>query len=173
MTFDSQSGGLTAHEILNHWREESLADIIFSYGEEHFSRRIAKEIVASRDARPIETTDDLVEIIRRAVPLWYAHKRLHFATKTFQALRITVNDELGAIQDGLLKAWKYLNPDGRIAVISFHSLEARLVKNQFKFWIRDGIGEVITKKAIKPNRQEILTNPRSRSAQLRIIKKIK
>lgn len=175
MSFDVREtpGKLTAEEIVNHWREESLADIIFGYGEEHFARRIAKEIVLARRREPIKTTEELVEIIRRAVPAWYTHKRLHFATKTFQALRITVNDELGAIRTGLLKAWQHLKPEGRIAVISFHSLEARLVKNQFKLWDQSGVGHLITKNTIKPSRQEILTNPRSRSAQLRIIQKLK
>lgn len=174
MTFaaDETPGRLTAYEIVNTWREASLADIIYGYGEEHFSRQIAKGIVEARKLNPIATTDQLVEVIRQAVPVWYTHKRLHFATKTFQALRITVNDELGAIKEGLTKAWSYLKPGGRIAVISFHSLEARLVKTQFKSWTTDGAGELVTKKAIKPSREEEVANPRSRSAQLKIIKKI-
>jgi 16S rRNA (cytosine1402-N4)-methyltransferase len=173
MSFNSQDtpGKLTAHEIVNNWREESLVDIIYGYGEEHFSRRIAKAIVEARKLGPIATTNQLVEVIRGAVPVWYTHKRLHFATKTFQALRITVNDELGAIKEGLTKAWKHLKPGGRIAVISFHSLEARLVKTQFKSWVESGAGELVTRKTIKPSRAEELVNPRSRSAQLKIIKK--
>jgi 16S rRNA (cytosine1402-N4)-methyltransferase len=174
MSFDSKDtpGKLTAYEIVNNWREESLADIIYGYGEESFSRQIAKGIVEARKLDPIATTDQLVEVIRQSVPAWYTHKRLHFATKTFQALRITVNDELGAIKEALVKAWIHLKPGGRIAVISFHSLEARLVKTQFKLWTTDGAGELVTKKAIKPSREEEVANPRSRSAQLKIIKKI-
>lgn len=175
MSFDAKNtpGKLTALEIVNNWREASLADIIYGYGEEYFSRQIAKAIVGARKLEPITTTEDLVEVIRQAVPTWYTHKRLHFATKTFQALRITVNDELGAIKEGLAKAWQYLKPNGRIAVISFHSLEARLVKNQFKSWVASGEGELVTKKAVKPSRAEEVANPRSRSAQLKIIRKIK
>lgn len=175
MTFakDDQSGALTAYEIVNRWRESTLADVIYGYGEERFARRIARAIVESRERGAITTTGQLTEIIRQAVPIWYTHKRLHFATKTFQALRMAVNDELGALKEGLAKAWAHLKVGGRIAVISFHSLEARQVKEQFKAWVAEGVGDLITKKAVKPSRAEILSNPRSRSAQLRIIQKIK
>lgn len=174
MTFAAtpSPGALTAEEILNHWREESLADVIFGYGEEHFARRIAKAIVKAREQAPLQSTSDLVEVIRGAVPVWYTHRRLHFATKTFQALRIAVNDELGSLKLGLAAAWKHLRSGGRLAVISFHSLEARIVKNQFQLWNDEGTGHLITKNVTKPSRAEVLANPRSRSAQLRIIQKI-
>ena len=163
---------VTAEEAVNDWAEESLADIIYGFGEEHFSRRIAKAIVEARAIKPIKTTSELVAIIEQAVPIWYRKRKLHPATKTFQALRIAVNDELGAIQSALPAIWQRLNPGGRLAVISFHSLEARIVKD----WMREkktaGEGVLLTKKAVKPDREEELANPRSRSAQLRVIKKV-
>lgn len=164
---------LTAREIVNEWSEESLADIIYGYGEERLSRRIAKAIVETRAKKPILTTFDLVEVIRQAVPVFYTKKRIHFATKTFQALRITTNDEIGALRDGLAGTWEKLSDGGRVAALSFHSLESRTVKNFFKTKIAEGAGKLINKKAISPNRDEELLNPRSRSAQLRVIQKIK
>ncbi len=163
---------LTARRVVNEWPEEDLADLIFRYGEERFSRKIAKAIREARQDQPIETTTQLVEVIKSAVPEWYTHRRLHFATKTFQALRLAVNDELGALEEGLGAIWRHLAPNGRLAVISFHSLEARLVKNFFKARKLASEGVILTKHAIKPSRDEVLSNPRARSAQLRIIKKI-
>ncbi len=168
----TDAGRLTAHEIVNHWRAESLTDIIEGYGEERFARRIAEAIVAAREFGPIESSLQLAEIIRAAVPAWYRHGRIHPATRTFQALRIATNDELGAVAEGLAKAWNALKPGGRLAVITFHSLEARLVKEQFKHWITAGQAELVTKKAIKPSWTEVRTNPRARSAQLRVITKL-
>ncbi len=174
MTLTSQINEktLTAKEIVNEWSEESLADIIYGYGEERFSRRIARAIVEARKVRPIKTTFDLVEIIRQTVPVFYTKKRIHFATKTFQALRITVNDEIGALKEGLTGAWEKLSDGGRVAVLSFQSLESRTVKNFFKIKIADGEGRLVNKKVIKPSREEEIANPRSRSAQLRVLQKI-
>jgi len=163
---------LTAREIVNTWDEENIADIIYGYGEERLSRRIAKAIVEARKIKPIETTFELVEVIRQAVPVFYTKKRIHFATKTFQALRITVNDEIGALRDGLTGAWEKLSSGGRVAVLSFHSLEARAVKEFFKAKVAEGTGKLVNKKIVKPSREEELTNPRSRSAQLRVITKV-
>lgn len=163
---------LTAKEIVNTWAEESIADIIYGYGEERLSRRIAKAIVEARAKKSIETTFDLVEIIKTAMPANRLHGKTHFATKTFQALRITVNDEIGALKEGLAGAWQKLSHGGRVAAISFHSLEARTVKNFFKDKVIAGEGKLINKKAIGPTRAEELSNPRSRSAQLRVIEKI-
>lgn len=163
---------LTAREIVNTWAEESLADIIYGYGEERLSRRIAKAVVEARKEKPIETTFDLVEIIKGAMPTARLHGKTHFATKTFQALRITVNDEIGALKEGLAGAWQKLSHGGRVAAISFHSLEARTVKNFFKEKVASGEGRLVNKKAIGPEREEELSNPRSRSAQLRVIEKI-
>lgn len=165
-------GRLTAAEIVNGWREESLADVIYGYGEERLARRIARAIVTARRGGPLETTAQLVAVIREAVPAWYRHGRKHFATRTFQALRIAVNDELGALQAGLEQLWPRLASGGRLAVITFHSLEARVVKSAFRSWLARGEGRQLAKKAIRPGRQEIISNPRSRSAQLRLIKKL-
>jgi 16S rRNA (cytosine1402-N4)-methyltransferase len=164
---------LTAKEIVNTWAEESLADIIYGYGEERLSRRIAKAIVETRKKREIQTTFDLVEVIKSAMPSNRLHGKTHFATKTFQALRITVNDEIGALKEGLAGAWIKTSCGGRVAAISFHSLEARTVKNFFKDKVASGEGRLINKKAISPEREEEVANPRSRSAQLRVIEKIK
>lgn len=163
---------LTAMNVVNSMREDELADIIYTFGEEKFSRRIANAIVTARRKKRIETTFELVEIIQNSVPAFYKNSRLNPATKTFQALRIYVNDELGAIKQGLESAWKILAKDGRIAVITFHSLEDRIVKNFFKQKSIEGVGVLINKKPIIPTREEIITNPRSRSAKLRIIQKI-
>lgn len=168
-----ESDTLTAEEVVNSTRENELADIIFKYGEESFSRQIAKAIVTARRKKRIETTFELADIIKNAVPGFYRNGRINPATKTFQALRIYVNDELGAIEEGLVNAWKILSPGGRIATITFHSLEDRIVKNYFrKLAKEDKVAELITKKPITPTRTEVLQNPRSRSAKLRIIKKI-
>ena len=163
---------LTAKEIVNTWAEESLADIIYGYGEERLSRKIAKAIVEARAEKPIETTKDLVTVIEKVMPASRRHGKIHFATKTFQALRITVNDELGALREGLAGAWIKLAIGGRLAVISFHSLEARIVKDFYKEKLKLGEGQLLTKRAVKPSREEEIENPRSRSAQLRVIKKI-
>ena len=162
---------LTAREIVNSWREEELANAIFEYGEERFSRRIAKAIVTARRKEAIATTFELVDIIRGSVPGSYRNGRLNPATRTFQALRIATNDELGALKDGLQGAWNILKPGGRIAVITFHSLEDRIVKNMFREWGKEE-GKIITKKPIVPGEEEISTNPRSRSSKLRIIQKL-
>ena len=162
---------LTAREIVNSWDEENIADIIYGYGGETFSRHIASKIVESRKEKSIETTQDLVSVIEKAVPSWYKHKKIHFATKTFQALRITVNDEIGALKEVLPKAIEALEENGRLAVISFHSIEDRIVKQYFREQKESEIGTIITKKPIVPSRDEVKTNPRSRSAKLRIFEK--
>lgn len=174
MTLDAKpnADSLTAYEIVNSWQEETLADIIYAYGQERFARKIAQAIVLARGNTPIKTTGELVSVIQNAIPARYQRGKRHFATKTFQALRIAVNDELGALETVLPLAWEKLNLNGRLAIITFHSLEARIVKNFFRQLVANQAGEILTKHAIKPSREESLTNPRSRSAQLRIIKKI-
>jgi 16S rRNA (cytosine1402-N4)-methyltransferase len=174
MTFqkEGKSGGFTAEEIVNSWDEENIADIIYGYGGEQFSRRIAKGVVDSRKLEPIKTTFQLVKIIGDSVPEFYKRKKIHFATKTFQAIRITVNDEIGALKEAIDKAWKALSPGGRLAIISFHELEDRIVKNFFRDKKSEGKALVITKKPIVPTDDEILMNSRSRSAKLRIAEKI-
>ena len=165
---------LTAKEIVNNWGEKELADAIWQYGEERFSRRIAKNIARRREIKPIETTFELVDVIRESVPGVYRNShRINCATRTFQALRIAVNDELGALKEGIEKATDRLADGGRLAVISFHSLEDRIVKNYFKEMSAKGEGKIITKKPIVPTEEEIKNNSRSRSAKLRLMEKIK
>ena len=174
MTFqrDPGTGDLIARDILNSWREDQIADVIFGYGEERFARRIARSVVERRVRAPFKTTTELVEAIRDAVPWWYRKKRIHFATRTFQALRIAVNDELGALREGLEKALQRLTSGGRLAVISFHSIEDRIVKRFMSEMNRAGSGVILTKKPIIPSREEVRRNPRSRSAKLRIFEKL-
>ena len=163
---------LTAIDIVNDWSEKSLADIIYGYGEERFSRKIAKGITEAREMKRIETTFDLMDVIGSSVPLAYKRGRIHFATKTFQALRIAVNDELGTLKDGLEKGFDVLKKDGRMAVISFHSLEDRITKRFYKDKENEGKAKLIKKKPIIADREELKNNNRARSAKLRILEKI-
>jgi len=163
--------GFTARDIVNGWEEKVIADVLFGYGEERYARRIAKAIVARRKEFPLETTFELVELIKDAVPPAYRHGRLHPATKTFQALRIAVNDELKALEAGLAAAWRHLACGGRIAVITFHSIEDRLVKRYFAALVKTD-GKLLLKKPLTPGRAELAANPRARSAKLRAIEKI-
>ncbi len=164
---------LTTYDVVNTWSEESLADIIYGYGEDKQARRIAKFIVDERHQKEIKTTFELVAIIEKAIPAKFRKGKIHFATKTFQALRIAVNDELGALSEGLEKGFDILGAGGRIAVISFHSLEDRVVKKFFKQKVDEGVGILVNKKVITAKDEEIKENSRSRSAKLRIIEKIK
>ena len=174
MTFskDSDEGLFTAIEILNEWDEGNIVEILNGYGEEEYAKKIAKAIVSERKVKPIRTTFHLVEVISSAVPYKYKNRKIHFATKTFQALRIAVNDEIAVLREGLRKSFERLSPNGRLVVISFHSLEDRAVKRFFKEKEEEGEGEMITKKPITPSAKEVAENPRSRSAKLRVIKKI-
>jgi 16S rRNA (cytosine1402-N4)-methyltransferase len=156
-----RSQRITAAEIVNHWKEVSLADLIYEYGEERFSRRIAKTIVQQR---PFQTTTELAEAIASTVPGKYRHGRIHPATRTFQALRIEVNQELKSLEKFIAQAPLWLKPGGKIGIISFHSLEDRIVKHCFR---GSELLTVITKKPIIADRDEQRTNPRSRSAKLR------
>lgn len=159
---------LTAQTILNVWSEETLSTIISSYGEERYARRIAAAIVAARERTPFERVGQLVEVVAAAVPRRHYY-RLHPATKTFQALRIAVNDELGALQQTLEDGWSALAAGGHVAIISFHSLEDRIVKRFFRQEAKTGRATLVTKKPIIPTREETIANPRARSAKLRII----
>ncbi len=173
MTFSEDNQKVDAQVILNNWSEETIADILYGYSDERYSRRIAKAVVSARKIKPIMTTFDLVEIIRSAVPAVYQRGKTHFATKTFQALRIAVNDEITALKDGMRKGWELLNIGGRMAIISFHSVEDREVKFFFKNKSKNEEGKLINKKPIIPTDEEVRENPRSRSAKLRVIEKIK
>lgn len=172
MKKDPEGDDLTAYEIVNNWSEETLADIIYGFGEERFSRKIAKAIVEARIEKKIETTFDLVAIIEKSVGRFYKGKKINPSTRTFQALRIATNSELSNLEKVIQKGFNRLNHGGHMAIITFHSLEDRIVKKAFKELKIKGYADVITKKPIIPNEEEIKSNPRSRSAKLRIIKKI-
>lgn len=184
MRMDTFSGGITAAEVVNEFSEQQIADIIFKFGDEGRSRRIAREIVRARDHAPIERTSELAEIVSRALHGRGASK-LHPATRTFQALRIYINDELGELESGL-RAWtSLLRPGGKMAVVSFHSLEDRIVK-VFMREVSGSAGqgsrhlplvassrpapllELIGRKVRKPSATESASNPRARSARLRV-----
>ncbi|NTY01786.1 16S rRNA (cytosine(1402)-N(4))-methyltransferase RsmH [Deinococcus sp. JMULE3] len=157
----SQSGE-SAADVVNEYDAEELASIIYEYGEDRLSRRIARAILAAREQAPIETTVQLADIVKRAYPGF--SKGIHPARRTFQALRIHVNDELGALRDGLAAAETLLAPGGRLAVISFHSLEDRIVK---RFLLGSEVLEPLTKRPVVAAEEEQETNPRARSAKLR------
>ncbi|MBD2139371.1 16S rRNA (cytosine(1402)-N(4))-methyltransferase RsmH [Anabaena sp. FACHB-1237] len=161
----NQTQSLTATDIINEWDEQELANIFFKYGEERLSRKIARRIV---EKRPFDTTTELANEIFYSVPPKYRHGRIHPATRIFQALRIAVNNELQVLETLIEKAPLSLIPGGRIAIISFHSLEDRITKHGLR---NSELLTVITKKPIIANEQEISENPRSRSAKLRIAEK--
>ena len=163
---------LTAEKIVNFYSENDLEKIFKEYGEERFAKEIAKEIIAERRNQEIKTTFQLVNIIKRAIPERYQHQKIHLGTRVFQALRIAVNDELNNIQKGLEQALNIADSGTRVVVISFHSLEDRIVKNFIKEKESKNLIQGLTKKPISPKRQEIIINPRSRSAKLRAFKKI-
>lgn len=162
---------LTAEKIVNTWQESSIADVIYGWGEERYSRQIARGIVNARAKKVIQTSRELASIIEESVPYFYRRGKIHPATKTFQALRIAVNDEIGALKKGLSTAWKMLDSGGRLAVITFHSVEDREVKRLMLEWSKED-GERLTKSPIRPSEEEIKGNPRSRSAKLRVIRKL-
>ena len=176
----------SAYDVVNFYSEERLANVIYEYGEERFSRQIAKKICESRKNKEIETTNELVEIIKQVIP--YTKNGGHPAKKTFQAIRIEVNDELKPLYDTIINSIKMLNEGGRLCVITFHSLEDRLVKNAFNDCIgkctcppgipycvcgNKKLGNIITKKPILPSEKELMSNSRSASAKLRIFEKEK
>ena len=176
---------LTAAEVVNSFSEKELADIFWKYGEERYSRQIAKNIIKERNPRTksaswrigagqgkkrILTTFELVEIIKKAVPKNYEQGRIHPATKVFQALRIYVNGELDNLEKLLKNLTAVLKPNGRAVIISFHSLEDRLVKNNFRQMVKERKAEFLAKKPIRPSIEEIRNNLRARSAKMRAIK---
>ncbi|GAB6065578.1 16S rRNA (cytosine(1402)-N(4))-methyltransferase RsmH [Aquifex pyrophilus] len=163
---------LTAYKVVNTYPERELIRILKEYGEEKFAVRIAKAIVNRREKKPIETTGELVEVIMSTVPEFYKHGRIHPATKTFQAIRIEVNRELESLEEALYKTPEHLNPRGRLVVISFHSLEDRIVKRFMKEKEKEGVFRILTKKPITPSEEEIRENPASRSAKLRAAERV-
>jgi 16S rRNA (cytosine1402-N4)-methyltransferase len=173
MRMDQSTSG-TAADLINRWPEAQLADAIFQFGEERFSRRIARAIVRARDRHPLARTKELVSVIEGAVPANYRHGRLHCATRTFQAVRIAVNQELDCLEPALRDAVDVLSPGGRICVISFHSLEDRIVKHTFRALSGkdDPALVVLTKKPQVSTSEELDRNPRSRSAKLRAAQRV-
>ena len=162
--------GETAEQVVNHIDERELADVIYEFGEERRSRRIARAIVRSR---PIRTTTQLVEVVSAAArSMKYKHERIHPATRTFQALRIFVNRELDDLKALLEAAPRVLKPGGRLVVISFHSLEDRIVKDAMREGAKEGWYELLTKKPVTASEEEIDRNPRSRSAKMRAAEKV-
>jgi 16S rRNA (cytosine1402-N4)-methyltransferase len=166
MRFDPESSsGSTAAELVNTLPPDALEQVIRQYGEERQARTIARAIVETRARQPIKSVGDLVSAIARVT---HRRGRLHPATRTFQALRLAVNDELGRLQRFLPQAVAALMPGGRLAVISFHSLEDRIVKQFFRKQAADGQVRILTKHPAAPGFAEVTTNPRSRSAKLRV-----
>jgi 16S rRNA (cytosine1402-N4)-methyltransferase len=173
MTYGAASDyAFTAKDIVNDWAESDIANVLYGYGEEHYSRRIAKAIVEYRTTKVIETGAELAEIIAKAVPAGYRKGKINPATKSFQGLRIAVNDEFSVLETFIATAFAHLKPGGRLAIISFHSLEDRIVKLAFRAYTHDQIGALVTKKPIVASEAELKTNPRARSAKLRIIQKL-
>lgn len=164
--------GVSVKEILNYWPEKEIEKILKEFAQEKFAKRIAREIEKERKRKKIETTFQLVEIIKRATPKWYHRQRIHFATKSFQALRIAVNKELENLRIALPQSLEILEKGGKIVIISFHSLEDKIVKNFLKVKEKEGKLKILTKKPIRPSLKEIKINPRSRSARLRAGEKI-
>lgn len=162
---------VTAADIINEWDEADIANVLYGYGEERASRRLASAIVTARSHGAITTSGQLAAIIEQAYPKrgW---QRIHPATKTFQALRIAVNDELSVLEVFLKDAFAALTPTGRLAIITFHSLEDRIVKHTFRTFTEENRGTLITKKPITATPEALQANPRARSAKLRIIEKV-
>lgn len=182
-----QQGLLTAADIVNMWEEREISRIISDYGEEKFARAIAKRLVKVRAERPIETTGQLVELIKEAIPAAARRSGPHPAKRTFQALRIAVNDELGAEEDALQQAIRLVHAGGRVSVITFHSLEDRICKQAFAQHLpkctcppdfplcicnHKGSLKLVNRKPIVPSEEELTANPRSRSAKLRVAEKL-
>lgn len=163
---------ISGYDIVNRYKESDLSDIIWRFGEERFHRKIARFIVEARAGKPIETTHELAEIVHRAIGSRGGKSKIDPATRTFQAIRIAVNDELGTLEEGLKKMVSWLDIGARICVISFHSLEDRIVKNLFKGYAALGVLKVITKKPLRPGDEEVIINPRSRSGRLRVAERI-
>ena len=156
--------GAKAADLVNQMSERELADLIFKLGEERHSRRIARAIVKGR---PYRLTTELAQVVTRAIPSRAAFLHLHPATRTFQALRLAVNRELECLESLLAQALGVLKPGGRVVILSFHSLEDRMVKRAFQTWQRQGRAQILTRKVVRPSEEEVRANPRSRSAKLR------
>lgn len=163
----SKDADLTAEDVIMKLSRKEIEDILINYGEERFAKSIAESIVREREKRPIRTTTDLAELVERIYRAKRVRTRIHPATKTFMALRIFVNKEIDNLKALMEKIPSFAKSGTRVGVISFHSLEDRVVKESFKMWQKDGLGEILTKKPIVPSERESILNPRSRSAKFR------
>jgi 16S rRNA (cytosine1402-N4)-methyltransferase len=172
MRFNPETNPLTAGRILNEQPVEELERILTEYGEEQFAGQIAAAVGLTRRAAPLRTTSELVALIEATVPPWYRHRKIHCATKTFQALRVAVNDELVNVLKGVAAAIRVLKPGGRLLVISFQGSEDKIVRELFKEQAKEGLIEWVTRKTIRPTWAQIKENPRSRSAKLKIVTKL-
>lgn len=172
MRFNPETQSLTAGTIINEWSVEDLERMIDMYGEEQFAGQIAAAVDIARRAAPLRTTTDLVAVIESAVPPWYRRQKIHPATKTFQALRVVVNDELKNVEEGIAAAVRTVKPGGRILVISFQGAEDKIVREFFKAKAKEGVIRWVTRSTIRPSWPEVQANPRARSAKLKIVEKI-
>lgn len=168
-----RSGFISAYDLVNNLTEEEIASILWKFGQERFSRRIAAAIVRSRRQSPITSTKELSDIIVRSLPTKFRFHRIHPATRSFQALRIAVNRELDSLEEAIKKAVLYLNKGGKICVISFHSLEDKIIKENFRELARTDLYRLVFKKVWRPTEEEVRDNPRSRSARMRVIERVK
>jgi len=159
---------IQAYDLINNLNEEEISSLLWSFGQERFHNRIAHLLVSERQKAPISSTSQVVDIVLKAIPHHYRFTRIHPATRTFQALRIAVNRELEALDEGIKKAIDLIKPQGRIAVISFHSLEDRIVKINFRSAYSQGRLKIITPKPLRPSQEELNQNPSCRSARLRV-----
>ncbi len=171
MRFNPQTESLTAGQIVNEYAQDELEQVLVEYGEEQFAGQIAAAVVIARRTAPLRTTSQLVAVIEGAVPAWYRHRKIHPATKTFQALRVAVNHELENVKEGVSAAIRVLRPGGRLLVISFQGAEDKIVRELFKDAAKVGTIQWVTRKTIRPTWDEIKTNPRARSAKLKIVEK--
>lgn len=170
MTFgEADNYAFTAHDIVNSWAEEDIANVLYGYGDERYSRKIARAIIEKRKLKPIDTAEELAELIADCLPRNPFKKGIHPATKSFQALRIAVNDELKVLETFIDKASSFLALEGRLAIITFHSIEDRIVKLKFRELVEAGGFRLVNKKPLTASEEELKANPRSRSAKLRII----
>ncbi|HLF17317.1 MAG TPA: 16S rRNA (cytosine(1402)-N(4))-methyltransferase RsmH [Candidatus Omnitrophota bacterium] len=168
----NQQSRITAYDLINSLSEHEIAKILREYGEERWHLRIARNIVRQRALSPIRTTDDLKQIVVKSMPPHQRHQKIHPATRTFQAFRIAVNRELEEVETAIDKCMEHLAPGGRLVVISFHSLEDRIVKQKFRLFARMGLARMLTKKPLRPQEEEIEQNSRARSARLRAVERL-
>ena len=168
----NQDSPITAKDVLWSRSQEELARILWEYGEERFSRGIAAKILSARQAGALDTAEDLVEVVKAAIPARYRRGDIHPARRTFQALRIATNDEISRLGKALRTAFSLTRPGGVVVVLSYHSLEDRIVKSVFRELEDTGIGERLTRKPVRPSEAEVNANPRARSAKLRALTRI-